>query len=86
MRCQHLGQAAKCKAVDDDEAVIRQGRQGAIHCLACLRIDVGEAASQSAERDLPAQASQLGDDVAVVEVAAGALVRIAGNDEVQLGG
>ena len=85
MRHHHLGQAAEGKTVNDDETVITQGRKRGIHRLPCVRINVGEAAGQSGQCDPPAQLPQLGDDVAVVEIAASALARIAGKDEVQLG-
>ena len=85
VRHDHFGQTTQGQAVDDDEAVLRQRRQSGLHRLPCLRIDGGEVASQPLDRELPAQAAQLGDDVGVVEITARALAGVAGDDEVQLG-
>ena len=78
-----LGQAAEREAVHEHSAPRGDCVQGARERGARGGVGAREASGQAVHRDRPAESAQFCDDVGVVQVAARALRRIAGHDEVE---
>ena len=86
LRLGDLRQGAEGEPIDQDQASLGESGEALARRRQIRRIGKGKARPQREMLDLPARAAKLGDQPAVIAIAAGQRREIAGNDEAEISG